>query len=171
MTAQWYAMFSKPRKELQVASYLRSHALEVYHPVLRVKPVNPRAARVRSYFPRYLFVHADLQEVGVGTFQWCLGASGLVQFDNTPAVVPEHFIQALQERLQVLEARGGLAPQDFRSGDTVVLKTGPFAGYEAIFDARLSGTERVQVLLHWLGREIKVQLHASGLEKQPGHQA
>lgn len=43
---------------------------------------------------------------------------------------------------------------------------GPFAGYEAIFDMRLSGSERVQVLLQMLGRLVKVQVNAGAIEKR-----
>jgi transcriptional antiterminator RfaH len=39
---------------------------------------------------------------------------------------------------------------NLRRGDIVVLRSGVFAGYEAIFDARLPGHERVRVLLNLL---------------------
>ena len=35
----------------------------------------------------------------------------------------------------------------FKPGETVMVHSGPFAGYEAIFDVRLPGTERVRILL------------------------
>jgi len=63
-TASWYVIHSKPRKENQVNAYLRTQGFETFYPTLRVQPVNPRASRIRPYFPRYLFVHADLDEVG-----------------------------------------------------------------------------------------------------------
>ncbi|NLF77447.1 MAG: hypothetical protein GX573_17265, partial [Chloroflexi bacterium] len=42
---------------------------------------------------------------------------------------------------------------------------GALAGYEALFDMRLSGSERVQVLLEMLGRQVRMQLHASQIER------
>ncbi len=42
---------------------------------------------------------------------------------------------------------------------------GPFEGYEAIFDARLPGTERVRVLLQFLSdRYVTIELDASHLQ-------
>ncbi|NTW09679.1 MAG: hypothetical protein HGA28_08960, partial [Anaerolineaceae bacterium] len=43
MTAFWYAIRSKPNKEDFLAGQLQAHGVEVFFPVLRVTPVNPRA--------------------------------------------------------------------------------------------------------------------------------
>lgn len=46
-------------------------------------------------------------------------------------------------------------------GATVVIHSGPFAGYEALFDARLPGSDRVRVLLKLLkNRQMLVDLPA-----------
>ena len=58
----WYALNSKPHQEGRVADYLRQRPVEVYLPLVRVNPVNPRAARVRPYFPGYLFARFDWRE-------------------------------------------------------------------------------------------------------------
>jgi hypothetical protein len=42
----------------------------------------------------------------------------------------------------------------------------PFAGYEAIFDMRVSGTERVRVLLKLLSRqEVPLELSAGQIQR------
>lgn len=166
MTAQWYAIFSKPHKEIQVADYLRSNSIEVYLPTLKVKPVNPRSAKIRPYFPRYLFVHTDLTSVGISALKWIPGAIGLVQFDGEVAVVPNLFIETLKTRITEIKVAGGLHLDGLKQGDSVQIKDGPFAGFDAIFDFRLGGQERVQVLLQWMGREMKVKLNANGIEKR-----
>ena len=166
MGTGWYTIYCKPRKELQVANYLRSNNIEVYHPTLRVKPVNPRASKIRPYFPRYLFVHCDLESTGVSALKWTPGAVGLVEFGGQPAVVPDVFIHTLRKRIAEVEAAGGLNLHGLKQGDRVEIKGGPFAGHEAIFDLHLSGEKRVQVLLHWLGRETKVKLNANAIEKK-----
>ena len=71
----WYALQTKPRKEMQVNSYLSSHRIEVFYPTAAVKPVNPRASKVRAYFPNYLFVKADLEAIGLSALQWVPGAA------------------------------------------------------------------------------------------------
>jgi len=167
-TASWYVIHSKPRKENQVNAYLRAQGLETFYPTLHVQPVNPRASRIRPYFPRYLFVHADLDAVGVSVLQWVPGAIGLVSFGGQPVPVPAHAVHELKRRVAEIRAAGGLVLDGLQPGDAVRITQGPFAGYEAIFDARLSGAERVQVLLTMLGRLVKVQVNAGAIEKRRG---
>lgn len=170
---QWYALHAKPHKERQVAEHLRQREIEVYLPLVRVNPVNPRSARIRPYFPSYLFVKADLQSVGLGTLQWTPGLRRLVEFDGQPAVVPDNFILELRRRLGQIQAAGGLALEGLGRGDPVRIVAGPFAGYEAVFDARLPGSERVRVLLQLIaasqrrgaGRSVPVELDAGSIAK------
>lgn len=149
MSIHWYALRTKPHKERFVYQQLHSRDEVVYFPALRVKPKNPRAARIRPYFPGYLFVQADLDAVGQNAFSWLPGVQGLVAFGGTAAVVPEHLIQELQQRLSQVTA-AELERRRLQPGDRVRIIGGPFAGYEAIFDAHLPGKERVQVLLSFL---------------------
>ena len=55
-----------------------------------------------------------------------------------------------------------------KAGDTVRIHGGPFEGYEAIFDTRLDGQERVRVLLQFINsqREVPVELDVSQIRKQ-----
>ena len=48
-----------------------------------------------------------------------------------------------------------------KPGDVVTINFGPFEGYQAIFDARLPGTERVRVLLQLLSNQRKVPIELS----------
>lgn len=166
---KWYAIHSKPRKEAQVYGYLISKNAEVFYPTIRVKPVNPRAAKVRPYFPGYLFVRADLEETGTSALEWVPGAAGLVSFGGEPAVVPERFIHELQRRLAEMKVIQESGSSRFKPGEQVLIVGGAFRGYDAIFDTKLNGDQRVQVLLSWLGRQMKVEVDADLIErrKQP----
>ena len=165
MAVKWYALFSKPRKETQIESYLKSKGVVTFYPTLKVDPVNPRAAKRRGFFPRYLFIQVDLEEVGISGLEWIPGAVGLVQFGGVPVPIPDEFIDELQQRLVQIERVGGLHLDGLKRGDKVKITSGPFAGAEAVFDAHLSAEQRVQVLLHWLGRQTKVKVNANAVEK------
>ena len=166
MAVAWYVMHTKPKKENQVFAYLESQGFEVFYPSMQVKPVNPRALKVRPYFPRYIFVHSDIEEVGLSVLQWVPNAIGLVKFGGYAAPVPDHIVNELQKRVDEIRAMGGLRRDNLKHGDTVKITEGPLAGYEALFDMRLSGNERVQVLLEMLGRLIKVQVDVSMIERK-----
>src|SRR5690606_22906620 len=104
----WYVIQSKPRQENQVSAYLTAQGLEVFYPTVRVQPVNPRASTLRPLFPRYVFVQADLDEVGVSALQWVPGAIGLVMFDGVAAPVHEAVVKAIHRRVQEIREAGGL---------------------------------------------------------------
>ena len=166
MSKKWYALRVKPHKESFVRGQLQSQAAEFYYPAVRVKPVNPRSAKERPFFPGYLFIKLDPDEEGLSAFQWLPGVVGLVAFGGEPAPVAESLIVELRRRLQAVAAAGGLAQYEIQPGDAVRIVSGPLAGYEAIFDAHLSGAERVRVLLAFLSASPKpVELDVGAVQK------
>ena len=166
MAKHWYALRTKPHKEVAVQRQLLTDHVTVFFPQVHVKPVNPRAARIRPYFPGYLFVQADLLELGQNAFAWTPGTYGLVTFGNIPAVVPDSFIYELRKRIRWIEKNGGLRASKFKSGDRVRVTDGPFSGYEGIFDFYLPETERVQVLLAFLSQHLQpIKMDMAAIEK------
>jgi transcription antitermination factor NusG len=167
MAEHWYVLRSKPRKEDVLWRQLLSGGIEVYYPRLRVHPVNPRSRKLIPYFPGYLFVHVDIDIIGLSTFQWMPHTIGLVSFDNEPAIVPDYFIQAINKHVEELTAAGGELFNGLHSGDAVMISDGPFAGYEAIFDTRIAGSERVRVMIQMLSdRRIPLELRAAQIQKK-----
>jgi transcription antitermination factor NusG len=140
MEAPWYVLHSKPRKEDFLLDQLKSHGFEAYCPFLRVTTVNPRARKIRPYFPGYVFLQVDLGHNKASTLQWMPGATGFVSFDGIPARVPDGLIPTLRQRVETVNESGGELFHELKSGDIVRIVEGPFAGYEAIFDVRLPGS-------------------------------
>ena len=167
MPSNWYAISSHPNKEEVLWRHMISKGIEVFYPRIRVQPVNPRSRKVRPYFPGYMFVQIDLDEAGLSTFQWMPYAKGLVSFGGDPAIVPDALIHAIRSKIEAVSADGGENLEGLKSGDTVVIDTGPFEGYEAIFDMRISGSERVRVLLKMLNKgQIPLELKAGSIRKK-----
>ena len=167
MSERWYALRSKPRKEDVVWKQALNQEWEVFYPRLRVNPVNPRAKKVKPYFPGYLFVRVDVEAVGLSRFQWMPHALGLVSFGGEPAPVPESLIAAIRERVEAIARAGGEVFSGLNAGDAVRISDGPFKGFEAIFDCRLPGADRVRVLLRFLGnqRRVPVELGAGQIKR------
>lgn len=166
MTQAWYVIHTKPRKERHVSEYLKSQEFEVYFPTLRVKPVNPRASKIRPYFPRYIFVKADIKEVGISALQWIPNAIGLVKFGDDVATIPDEIVSDLKQCVKDIQGAGGLNLAGLKKGDPIKITHGPLAGCEAIFDMRFSVSDRVQVLLEILGRQVKAQVDGNTVEKK-----
>jgi transcription elongation factor/antiterminator RfaH len=150
MTACWYVLHSKPNNEELLWEQLSNRKVETFYPRIRVKTINPRARKVRPYFPGYVFIHADLEQIAPSTLQWMPGTRGFVSFDNHPSMVPDTLIHIVKKRVEEINFVGGELFDGLKQGDLVEIQSGPFAGYEAIFDARLPGSERVKVLLKML---------------------
>jgi transcription antitermination factor NusG len=159
MTLQWYVLRSRPNKEMILSRELTARGLECFYPQLHVRPVNPRSRKVRPYFPGYLFLYIDLEQVGLNTFHWMPFSGGLLAFDGVPATVPPNLVQAIRQHVEDINAAGEEQLAGLQRGETVTIQGGPFEGHEAIFDARLPGRERVRVLLKLLQtREVHVEL-------------
>lgn len=166
MSEQWYALWAKPHKERAVAKTLAAQDVDYFLPMVKVNPKNPRAAKFRPYFPSYLFIYVNLDERGANHFNWLPGTRGLVQFAGEPAIVPPNLIDQLQRQLAEIDRAGGLVFDGLEQGDMIRIKSGPFAGYEAMFDMRLAGKDRVQVLMSFLSNHPKkVMLDSADIEK------
>jgi transcriptional antiterminator RfaH len=167
MNVNWYVLRSKPLRETALWQQAVSQGFEVFYPRIPVPAVNPRSRKVVPYFPGYMFVRVALEQVGRSTFQWMPNAHGLICFDDTPADVPDALVDAIRARVAAIMAAGGELLYGLKQGDLVTIKSGPFAGYNAIFDARLSGGDRVRVLLALLDdRQVALDLSEAQLERR-----
>ena len=167
---RWYVLQSKPQKESLLYDQLCLRNIEAYYPRLHVKPVNPRSRKIRPYFPGYLFVHVDLESVGFSSLEWIPGERGLISYGGEPAIVPDTVINEIRRKIDQINLAGGVTLHTIKPGDPIEIKSGLFAGYRAIFDARLSGNDRVRVLLQMLqDRQVCVELSGRQIEiiKEP----
>jgi transcriptional antiterminator RfaH len=159
MAEHWYVVRSKPNKEEFLARQFEAYGIKVFLPRLQISPVNPRARKSRPYFPGYLFTLVDLTAIGSSTLQWMAGAANLVSFGGEPAPVPQSLIAALEKRLKEINTSTKRRVSNLKYGEPVLIQSGPFAGYEAIFDGKISGLERVRVLLLFLQRrQVAIEL-------------
>jgi transcriptional antiterminator RfaH len=129
---------------------LHAQGHEVFYPRFLATTGNLSVLRIRPYFPGYLFVKADLERIGLSTFQWMPFATGLIAFDGKPAHVPEALILAIEKRLQRANAAVGELLASINHHNQGGEMDVPFSEYEAIFNTRISGSERNKVLLQLL---------------------
>ena len=154
----WYVLHSKPQKEQWLYKQLNVLEIEVYYPCLNLKNKNLQGT-AKPYFPGYLFVNVDLDLMGSSMLKWIPGSQGLVSFGDEPACVSESLLQRIRRRVDEINSAEDNAISGLKSGDKVEIRSGPFAGYEAIFCAQLRGSDRVQVLLKVLqDQAIRIDL-------------
>lgn len=166
---QWYVLRSKPNQEEALWREVCARGHQTFYPRLNVKPINPRSRTVRPYFPGYLFVNADEPQIGSAIWSRLPHAQGLVSFGGEPAAVPEGMIHAIRRHVEEINSAGSDPLRGLERGDEVLIQAGPFTGHKAVFDARLSGSERVRVFLQFLAarfdRQMKLELPAGQVQK------
>jgi len=159
MSLSWYVLHSKPNKEDFLFSQLKNRDIEVYYPRLRVEPVNPRSRKIKPFFPGYLFVQVDLKATPLSSLAYIPGANRVISFDHEPAIVPDEVILTIKNNVDQINENPDLYHHQLKHGDPVIIQGGPFEGYQAIFDTRLKGSERVRLLVKFLrGQQVRVQV-------------
>ncbi|MCS7038101.1 MAG: hypothetical protein NZP34_00710 [Caldilineales bacterium] len=159
----WYAVHTKPFKEVLVAALLEERlTLQVFLPEA-LQRYRGRM-EMRPFFPRYLFVEADLAQIEVSAINALPGIIHLVSFGGVPQPLPLAVIEGIRERLAAINAAGGLPSHGFNPGDRVRLTDGPLAGLEAVFQGPMRPSQRVKILLEFLGRLQTLEVPPEYLE-------
>ncbi|WP_434212117.1 transcription termination/antitermination NusG family protein [[Pseudomonas] boreopolis] len=157
----WHLVLTRPRQERVAMAQLERQGYEVWLPMARDRAGNLDSARVVPLFPRYLFVNVDSETDNTAPIRSTIGCCGLVRFGMTLAMLPAQAAEAIRQRC---DDQGCVRTgDDWAPGSRLKVLDGPFAGFEAVFQAR-SASERVSVLLHWLGVTRPVQMSAGSLK-------
>src|SRR5687767_6081049 len=123
---QWYAFQSKARKEQFLCEQLQILQIETFFPCIRVQTVNPRARKIKPYFPGYVFGRVNLEQVGKSILNWIPGAIGIVKFGGEPASVSDHLVEALQRHLEKINVSQSEVSMKFQPGEVIAIHGGPF---------------------------------------------
>jgi transcriptional antiterminator RfaH len=134
-------------------------------PTVRVEPVNPRARKIRPFFPGYLFALLDLDRVGPSAIQWSAGVRRIVGYGEKPIPIPDPVIAEIRRRVDEAQQKDPLGLGQFQRGDRVRITAGPFEGFEGMFDARLGGRTRSRILLEFVGRLTAAEVDVRTLIK------
>jgi transcriptional antiterminator RfaH len=164
----WYALYTKPNAEASVARALEARGFQFFLPLL--PPSGPQG-RPQPLFPSYLFVCCDLSEVNVERLEFLPGLRHIVAFANKPAVISQEAIDMMERELNEIEAAGGVLKHSFKPGDTVVIDTGPLAGLRGVFQGPLGPSERVRILVRFLGETNRAEVPVAALRKASAEDA
>ena len=164
MSMQWFAVQAKPRQESTAKDQLVRQGYAAYLPMMTVRK-RKRAAwttSVEPLFPRYLFVHADINQQSLAPIRSTVGVSGLVRFGNVLRPVPDAVVHYLQQAEAAQGALPGEESWPFRVGDKVAVLEGPFVGLTAVF-AGAEPEARAMILIELLGRQNTVEVPINAL--------
>ncbi len=158
----WYVLRTQVKRERLAAENLRLiEGVEVFSPRLRYLKRTRRGKIwwVEPLFPGYLMAKFSLEEEGrlVG---YSAGVSKVLQFGDHCPTVPEAFIRKLQE--EIVGSDDGdseiVVQRKLNLGDEVEIGDGPFKGMEGEVIEIKPATERVSLLLEFLGSKKPVEI-------------
>lgn len=154
---RWYAVHTKLGSEESAAAHLGRQGFEVFLP--RSLRTTRHARKIRTaaapFFPGYLFVRMDLETQRWRSIDGTFGVKGVIKANERPLAAPDGVMQALLAATGedgVLDLAGSLAP-----GARVRVIGGPFADQLAVVE-RMSGAERVRVLLSLMNRPVPLEI-------------
>jgi transcriptional antiterminator RfaH len=163
---QWYALYTTPGAERQVALRLEENGIQTYVPVIREVEKQKRE-RIVPFFPCYLFMYVDVDTTVSSLWQWTPGLRYIVAFGGVPLAVPSQTIELIRQKLEQLNDVLSKPRPQFKPGDVVRIANGPLADMLALFEGPSKPSERVVVLLNFLGQANRVRLNAADLEIAP----
>jgi transcriptional antiterminator RfaH len=166
MSITWCVAHTQPFKEGVAQHHLLDQGYEVYMP--RFKKICRHARKVEEkfvpLFPRYIFVGMDLSSARWRSVNGTRGVSHLlISNDLNPTKVPASIIDDLRAQ----EIGDGIVPisslVNFIKGEKVRILEGAFKDQMAIFES-MDDQSRVQLLLTFMGREMKMTLPTYAVE-------
>ena len=151
----WYAIYTKPKKEDSVAFQLQNIGIEVLNPKLKLKKYkNNRFLEViETLFPCYLFAHFEKDKYS-HLITYTRGVRYIVG-KNNPVLVRDEVIDTIKEGMEE-DNTIVIKPQQFKQGDKVSIREGPFREFFGIFEREIRGPERVMILLSTLNCRIEL---------------
>jgi transcriptional antiterminator RfaH len=146
----WFAIYTKPRRENFAATNLGSLGLPILFPRVKVEHIVRGTAQQRSkpLFPCYFFVRF-CPENSFESVRCSRGVLRVVCSGRFPIPVREGVIREIQDRV----AEDGLIriePHHLKPGDRVSINGGPFEGLMGRVERELDDRKRVAILLETL---------------------
>ncbi len=150
----WYVVMTNARYEPLVNKRLRADGFRTFWPHFTEQVRTHRGrgliTKLRSYFPRYLFVSPDPGQ-SLYRVNNTVGVATVLHGDDGPYVVPDQVVRQVRKKCN---ADGLLhdehrptpgARQLFKAGEEVTIKDGPLAGFLALVNVDLGDQIKVEV--------------------------
>lgn len=162
-TPEWYCVRTQTKREHIAAEHLRElEGIEVFCPRLRYRKATRRGKIwwVEPLFPGYLLAKFNLAEMERAV-TFCQGVRGLVRFGSEIPHVPETFVSSLIKQVHQQSSDDQeliIVTPILSIGDEVEVANGPFQGMKGTIQEVTPATERVKILLEFLGQIQPVSL-------------
>jgi transcriptional antiterminator RfaH len=150
--ASWYAIHTKPRQEERASENLAIWGVETL--VAHMRPLSADKY-LRPLFPGYIFARFDFSRM-FRKIQFTRGVSYVVGFGGIPAPIEDRLIAVIRDRQGLGDS--GWSETPLQAGDRVLIHSGPLCNFMGVFEKELPNHTRVQILLHTIARNFRVEV-------------
>ncbi|MEO8617524.1 MAG: transcription termination/antitermination NusG family protein [Luteolibacter sp.] len=160
---EWFCVRCQTKREHIAAEHLRAiEGIDVFCPRLRYRKATRRGKIwwVEPLFPGYVLAKFSISEMERAV-TFCQGVRGLVRFGSGIPSVPDSFVEALKHEVSSRKDSSGelfTVSPTIEIGDEVEIAHGPLQGMRGTVVAVPSATERVKILLEFLGQPQAVDM-------------
>lgn len=164
----WHVVRAKPKAEHLAAARLGGlSGVEAYCPRIRFEKTTRRGRIwfVEALFPGYFFARFD-RGTSLRAVQASPQVTGVVHFGEDYPALDGETIEQLRGEFPDTEPRIVANQTEPQAGDTVEIMSGALAGWTALVTRALPGSERVRLLLEWLGQMREVEVAARSVVRR-----
>jgi transcriptional antiterminator RfaH len=160
----WYVVRTKGGDEHRANQNLLNQGIETFLPLIRSYDyrTGKRIQTIKPLFPNYLFAKFDLG-FHYNKAKWTRGVSRILGNREGPIPISGKVVQTLQERVgkdNLIELE-----EQIKEGDLVQIKSGPLKDLIGVFQRKMSGKDRVKILLNLIGVDVPVQISKYQIHK------
>jgi len=159
----WYLLYCKRGQLERAKEHLTRQEIPCFTPMITLeKIVRGKRTQVNEpMFPNYMFIELDPERIHTTTVQSTRGVSHFVRFGSQPATIPFKVIK----QLMLAPPTERIDPDTPVPGDTVVITSGAFEGFEAIY-SEADGEKRAILLLNLLNKPVQQSVENTDFEKR-----
>ena len=152
----WFAVHTKRFRENLAAASVGALGLDVFLPLVKVECTGRAFIKVgsKALFPGYFFARFS-PAISLDAIESARGVLYVIKSGSLPIAVDAHIISEIQDRVEG-DGLIRLQRREFRAGDRVCIREGPFAGMVGRVEAEYDDHKRVAILLEalWTARAL-----------------
>lgn len=171
---QWYVVhtYSGYENKIKVDLSKRVESMNMQNKIFDI--IIPEAQEVeykggkrkvtnRRVFPGYVIVNMIMDEDSWYVVRHTPGVTGFVGSGNKPVALQDDEIEKILQQMGLVESKPQII--DIAIGESVRVKTGPFANFEGVVRELLPDRGKIRVNISMFGRETPVELDYEQIEK------
>jgi len=167
ISRSWFAIRTKPRKEVVAKDQLENQGYEVYLPLVNTRITHARKVswQPRPFFSGYLFVCLSRDQQQWTAIRSTIAVLAPVSFGSFYPPLPDRVIETLKsshDENGYITTSGGGVDVPFELGEKVRLNDSSMKGLESVF-VEMRGEDRALVLLSWMQRKVRVETKLGNL--------